>query len=73
MDRLPPGSDWTYETPESHLLSRPDRILLSPRLAREYPDVRPQILRSGMKRAPDQPDHPHASDHALGHADFPGL
>lgn len=73
MDRLTPGSDWTYETPVTHLHSRPDRILVSPRLAREYPEVRPQILRSGMKRAPDRAEHPHASDHALVWAEFSGL
>jgi endonuclease/exonuclease/phosphatase family metal-dependent hydrolase len=83
LDRLPAGTDWTYELPETHLHSRPDRILVSPRLAQEHPDVRPEIIRSGMD--PRQIDRAtgtrrnltqnlsHASDHALVYADFPGL
>ncbi|WP_300546909.1 endonuclease/exonuclease/phosphatase family protein [Roseovarius sp.] len=83
LDRLAPGTDWTYEVPDTHLHSRPDRILVSPRLAQEYPDVRPEIIRTGMppprhnRRGgasggpPDSPSH--ASDHALVYADFPGL
>ncbi len=82
LDRLAPGKDWTYELPETHLHSRPDRILVSPRLAAEYPNLRPQIIRSGMEPARIYPAHdllngpgsePHASDHALVYADFPGL
>jgi endonuclease/exonuclease/phosphatase family metal-dependent hydrolase len=69
MDRLPVGRDWTFEAPDTHIHSRPDRILLSPRLAARYPHVTPQILRSGMSPA----TRPHASDHALVFADFPGL
>ncbi len=70
-DRLAPGTDWTYEMPGMHLHSRPDRILVSPRLATEYPGVRPEIIRSGME--PAKVGAPHASDHALIHACFPGL
>lgn len=82
MDRLTPGTDWTYEVPDTHLQSRPDRILVSPKLAAEYPDVQPQIIRSGMAAArhvsrpgaaPGPVSRPHASDHALVYADFPGL
>ncbi|MBT8458444.1 MAG: endonuclease/exonuclease/phosphatase family protein [Boseongicola sp.] len=82
LDRLEPGTDWTYEVPDAHLRSRPDRIFVSPRLAREYPDTRPQIIRSGMDAAGhifDDPASaetaapPRASDHALVFADFPGL
>ena len=82
LDRLAPGTDWTYEMPDTHLHSRPDRIFVSPRIAEEYPDVSPQIIRSGMDAArPASADHwahgsqsdPHASDHALVYADFPGL
>ena len=69
MDRLPVGRDWTFEAPDTHMHSRPDRILLSPRLAARWPGVTPQILRSGMSAA----TRPHASDHALVLADFPGL
>ena len=82
LDRLAPGTDWTYEVPDTHLHSRPDRILVSPRLAEEYPDVRPQIIRSGMRAARHILENdvasrsecePHASDHALVYANFPGL
>ena len=83
LDRLAPGNDWTYEVPGTHLHSRPDRILVSPRLAQEYPNVRPEIIRTGMtgpsrtRRHGAFGDEPntacHASDHALVYADFPGL
>ena len=83
LDRLARGDDWTYEVPETHLHSRPDRILVSPRLAHDYPEVRPQIVRSGMDSSlrgrldepasGEVPRRPHGSDHALVYADFPGL
>ncbi len=79
LDRLPKGHDWTYELPESHLHTRPDRILVSPALAREFPDAQPKIIRSGMdperldKNGGSRGWHPRASDHALVYADFPGL
>lgn len=82
LDRLVPGTDWTYELPETHLHSRPDRILVSPRLAQDYPDTRPKIIRSGMEALQDpsgddvpatRAHPPHASDHALVYADFPEL
>lgn len=82
LDRLPPGTDWTYELPDTHLRSRPDRIFVSPELAKAFPGVRPRIIRSGMEAASriagEQASHaasgePRASDHALVYADFPGL
>nr|WP_164516604.1 endonuclease/exonuclease/phosphatase family protein [Minwuia thermotolerans] len=81
MDRMTPGMDWTYEMPGTHLHTRPDRILVSPRLAAEYPDVRPEIVRTGMGSSVaggasdgSAPQHRgHASDHALVYAEFPGL
>ena len=79
LDRLPKGRDWTYELPESHLHTRPDRILASPALAREFPDVQPRIIRAGMDPKRLEMDagsgswHPTASDHALVYADFQGL
>ena len=83
LDRLPRGKDWTFEVPDTHVHSRPDRIFLSPKLAQEYPDVVPTILRTGMTRylsepasnsSPGAPNkQSHASDHALVYADFPGL
>ncbi len=83
LDRLPRGNDWTFEVPDTHIHSRPDRIFLSPRLAQEYPKVVPQIVRTGMTRYLSEPGtlasgdaqqrRSHASDHALVYADFPGL
>ena len=83
LDRMTRGTDWTFEVPDTHVHSRPDRIFLSPRLAREYPDVVPQIVRTGMTRYLAEPgsstfgdaqrNQSHASDHALVYADFPGL
>lgn len=83
LNRLPPQADWTFTTPDTHLSSRPDRVLVSPALARRYPDLRPVILRAGMdsSQIPEPkaalghsgPARPHASDHALVYADFPGL
>ncbi len=73
LDRLQPGRDWTYEVPETHLHTRPDRIMVSPRLAQEFPDARPTILRTRMAPVDDPSHRPRASDHALVYADFPGL
>lgn len=82
MERLPPGEDWTYEVADIGMRTCPDRILLSPLLAREYPDVRPQIVRTGsMGDAGEQSrasgaengEAPHASDHALVLVDLDGL
>lgn len=83
LDRLPRGKDWTFEVPDTHVHSRPDRIFLSPKLAQEYPDVVPTILRTGMIRYLSEPasmsscgapnKRSNASDHALVYADFPGL
>lgn len=82
LDRLTQGTDWTYELPGTHKHSRPDRILVSPRLAQEYPDVTPQILRAGMRERLHRPEgstreaprgRPRASDHALVYVDFPGF
>ena len=78
LDRLEPGTDWTYEMAVTHLHSRPDRILVSPQLAKDFPSVHPQIIRSGMETAQeadneDQISNPHASDHALVFADLSGL
>lgn len=69
MDRSAPGADWTYETPDTHLHSRPDRILVSPSLAAACSGCRPQVIRTGG----DPASRPHASDHALVFVDFPGL
>ena len=70
MTRLPDRQGWTFEMPGTHLLSRPDRIFVSPHLAARYPETAPSVVRSGMDGAGIRP---HASDHALVFADFPGL
>lgn len=81
LDRLTRGADWTFEVPDTHVHSRPDRIFFSPRLAREYPDAVPQIVRTGMTRSlseakimmKDRLPTSHASDHALVYVDLPGF
>ena len=78
-DRLKPGTDWTFEVPDTHVRSRPDRMFVSPKLAKEYPDAIPQIVRTGMDRSAEnyaaKTGGPidHASDHALVYVDLPGL
>ena len=79
LDRIKPGTDWTFEVPDTHVHSRPDRMFVSPRLAREYPDAVPQIVRTGMSiwRSEQTGNAAcaasHASDHALVYVDLPGL
>ncbi|NNL17986.1 MAG: hypothetical protein HKP37_04500 [Boseongicola sp.] len=73
FDRLQPDQDWTFEVPDTHVHSRPDRILVSQAIADDYPDVRPTIVRSGMKKVHSFANLARASDHALVFADFPGL
>ncbi|MEE4121243.1 MAG: endonuclease/exonuclease/phosphatase family protein [Paracoccaceae bacterium] len=83
MARLPPGEDWTFRTPDGAARGRPDAILLSPALARRFPDAVPRIFRAGMDpdaaaragprfRAVGAP-RPHASDHAAVWVDLDGL
>ncbi|NNJ69029.1 MAG: endonuclease/exonuclease/phosphatase family protein [Boseongicola sp.] len=67
------GENWTFEVPNTHAHTRPDRILVSPALATAYPDTHLQIIRSGMHTNPGSNAQPRASDHALIYADFPGL
>lgn len=81
LDRLEPGTEWTFEVPDTHVRSRPDRMFVSPSLAWEYPDSVPKILRVGMTHPRSDSDDPslaagpdpHASDHALVYVDLPGL
>ncbi len=79
LERLPLGEGWTYEVPGSHAHTRPDRIFLSPALASDYPDARPEVIRFGMAAAHtdakrERPDlDARASDHALVVAEFSGL
>jgi endonuclease/exonuclease/phosphatase family metal-dependent hydrolase len=79
LDRLEPGTDWTFEVPDTHVHSRPDRMFVSPKLASEYPDAVPRILRTGMKGSAAKnavkTEEPvsQASDHALVYVDLPGL
>jgi endonuclease/exonuclease/phosphatase family metal-dependent hydrolase len=81
LDRMKPGTDWTFEVPDTHVQSRPDRILLSPKLAMEYSEAMPQIVRTGMRRSladTTEAGHTvqsnsHASDHALVYVALPDL
>jgi endonuclease/exonuclease/phosphatase family metal-dependent hydrolase len=83
MTRLQGGADWTYRDPDTRMRSHPDAMLVSPALARAFPDVCPAIFRAGMdpEAATERgrqfravrATRPHASDHAAIYADFPGL
>lgn len=73
LDRLQPGLDWTFEVPQTHIRTRPDRILVSPVLAKKYPNARPQIIRFGMEAKSRSLAGARASDHSLVFVDFPGL
>jgi len=83
MTRLEAGADWTYRDSETRAYSHPDAMLVSPAVARAFPDVRPAVFRAGMDpEAATERGHefravratrPHASDHAAIYADFPGL
>ena len=81
LDRLPPDTDWTLEVPDTHVHSRPDRIFLSPKLAREYQDVVPHIVRTGMSCSVSGEAEKvgvlgsvsRASDHAFVYVDLPNL
>ena len=72
-DRRDPGENWTYEVPGTHQHTRPDRILVSPALAKAFPNARLKIIRSGMRKKSVSDARPRASDHALIYADFPSL
>ncbi|MBT8411698.1 MAG: endonuclease/exonuclease/phosphatase family protein [Octadecabacter sp.] len=81
LDRMAGGTDWTYEVPDTHVRSRPDRIFLSPKLAMEYSDAIPQVVRTGMSRSLADTKEAgcavgpfsRASDHALVYVDLPDL
>ena len=79
--RMPAQERWTHYDGDTGLHSSPDRFLVSPVLARRFPDARPFALRMGMSRAAGTGERledvgdrrPHASDHALMVLDLPGL
>lgn len=83
LARLPVDDRWTYFDRWSGLYSRPDAVLASPALARDWPGACPKILREGLgrevgagagSRLQEVGDHrPHASDHAAILIDFPEL
>jgi hypothetical protein len=83
LGRLPEDERWTYFDLDSGLYSRPDALLASPQLARDWPMARPLVLREGLgretgprvgARLPEVGEHrPHASDHAALVIDFRGL
>lgn len=65
--------DWTYETPDARLRTRPDRILVSPGLAKACPNARVHVLHSASQPKRGLTEAPHPSDHAVAVADFAGL
>jgi len=83
MERLTPPDAWTFRSPDGAQRGRPDAILLSPALARRFPEALPRIFRAGMD--PDAAGRagprfrevgaprPHASDHAAVWVDLEGL
>jgi endonuclease/exonuclease/phosphatase family metal-dependent hydrolase len=79
--RMAEAERWTLFDPSSGERFLPDALLASPRLAREWPEATPEVLREGLSRkAGAGPrlaqvgDHrPHASDHAALVVEFPGL
>jgi endonuclease/exonuclease/phosphatase family metal-dependent hydrolase len=83
LARLPAPARWSYHQPGDRVYSRPDAMLASPALARDFPDATPRFLREGMgretarhagPRAAGVGRHrPHASDHAALAIEFPGL
>lgn len=83
LERLPPQERWSYHLAEADLYSRTDVLLASPRLARQWPFARPEVLRTGLAArasrhgGPRLPgvgaERPHASDHAALVVSFAGL
>lgn len=81
--RLPAADRWTYRDPGSGRYARPDVMLASPALARDWPAACPELLREGLGRevarhagprlAAVGRHRPHASDHAAVAIDFRGL
>lgn len=66
-------AEWTYETPDSRSHTRPDRILISPALAKACPDARVEVLHLAGQSQVGLVDGPHPSDHALVMAEFDGV
>ncbi len=83
MLRTPMEERWTYYDRQSGFYHCPDALLASPKLADQYPNATPRIVRKGLgfeasrfqgDRFTDVGKHrPHASDHAAVIINFPGL
>lgn len=83
MERLPALDRWTYRDPGSGRYSRPDVLLASPSLARDWPEACPTPVRKGLgheARVPHESQlagvghhRPHASDHAAVVIEFEGM
>lgn len=81
--RMAPGERWTMHDPAGGRRSLPDALLASPRLAAEWPEAIPDVLREGLSREAGDAaagrleqvgEHrPHASDHAALVVELPGL
>jgi hypothetical protein len=79
--RMPEAERWTLHDPASGRRFLPDALLASPRLAAEWPEAVPVVLREGLAReagpgprlAEVGEHRPHASDHAAMVVEFAGL
>ena len=79
--RMPAAERWSIHDPDSGGRFLPDALLASPRLALDWPQAVPTVLRQGLSReagpgprlAEVGEHRPHASDHAALVVDFPGL
>lgn len=81
--RMAPEERWSLHDPESGQRFMPDAVLASPRIAAEWPEAVPAMLREGLsweageaagRRLAQVGEHrPHASDHAALVVEFPGL
>jgi hypothetical protein len=78
---MPEAERWTLHDPASGRRFLPDALLASPRLAAEWPEAVPVVLREGLAReagpgprlAEVGEHRPHASDHAAMVVEFAGL
>ena len=81
--RMPEAERWTLHDPVGGRRFLPDALIASPRLARDWPEAVPHVLREGLSREAGRDagprlaevgEHrPHASDHAALVVEFPGL
>jgi hypothetical protein len=81
--RMPAAERWSLHDPATGQRVLPDAFIASPRLAADWPDAAPEVLREGLSREAGPAAgrrlpgvgarRPHASDHAALVVAFPGL